>query len=334
MEKNKQLEDYVREVDYEYMNTQYVPTKEAVEFVNFIKMVNGAKGEENKTPVMHLMMLDGLIHENDNLFVVHRGGAKTTVCHEYAYLYMAVYGKFFKFGDVSVAIYVSDTMENGVKNMREQLQYRWENSAFLQKYIPYAKFTDDRWEFENADGHKLFVKGFAAMTGVRGFKKYGQRPTWCHALGTVVTTNEGTHLVEDYSNAITKLDSGYDIEIAGLTSSERVTEDHQYWCKPELKQRTKVYNSDGSTASSTSYTREEPQWVHAKDLCMSKNKGNQTQLTHWLGEEIDYTVKYPEWSHKKWDSVSWWWLYGLWMADGFRSSNTYLGVLRIMKNLL
>ncbi len=179
LEKNKQLEDYVNEVDYEYMNTQYKPTKEAIDFVNFIKMVNGAKGEENKTPVMHLMMLDELIHKNDNLFVVHRGGAKTTVCHEYAFLYMAVYGKFYDFGEISVGIYVSDTMENGVKNMREQLQYRWENSEFLQEFVPYAKFTDDRWEFENADGHRLFIKGFAAMTGVRGFKKYGQRPTWC-----------------------------------------------------------------------------------------------------------------------------------------------------------
>lgn len=179
MEKNKQLEDYVREVDYRYMNSKYVPSKEAIEMVNFIKLVNGAKGEENRTPVMHLMMLDDLIHKNDNLFVVHRGGAKTTVIHEYCFLYQAVYGTFFGFGDVSVAIYVSDTMENGVKNMREQLEHRWGDSAFLQKYIPYAKFTDDRWEFHNADGHKLFIKGFAAMTGVRGFKKYGKRPTWC-----------------------------------------------------------------------------------------------------------------------------------------------------------
>ncbi len=174
-----QLEDYVKAVRYQDMNANYIPTAEAIEFINFIKLVNGTKGEGNKTPVMHLVMLDALIHENDNLFVVHRGGAKTTVIHEYVFLYMATYGSFFKFGKQQVAIYVSDTMENGVRNMREQLEYRWQNSAFLQQYIPWTKFTEDRWEFKNADGNFFFVKGFAAMTGVRGFKKYGERPTWC-----------------------------------------------------------------------------------------------------------------------------------------------------------
>ena len=177
--KKKQLEDYVKEVHYKDMNNNYVPTVEALEFMNFIKMVNGAKGEENKTPVMHLVMLDALIHENDNLLVVHRGGAKTTVIHEYVFLYMAVYGEFFGFGKQEVAIYVSDTMENGVRNMREQLEFRWKDSAFLQEFVPWTKFTEDRWEFENVEGKRFFVKGFAAMTGVRGFKKYGKRPTWC-----------------------------------------------------------------------------------------------------------------------------------------------------------
>lgn len=192
--KPKQLEDYINEVDYHHMNNFYRPSIEALQFVNFIKMVNGAKGEENKTPVMHLVMIDEMIHGDpetdeidDNLFVVHRGGAKTTVLHEYAFLYMACYGNFFHFGDVSVAMYVSDTMENGVKSMREQLEFRWRESEFLQQFIPPlnaagkpgVKFTDSRWEFTNIDGHRFFVRGFGATTGVRGFKKYGQRPVWC-----------------------------------------------------------------------------------------------------------------------------------------------------------
>ena len=178
-EKQWQLEDYVNAVDYAHINDGYVPSPEAIEFLTFIKLVNGVKGEENKSPPMHLKMIDALIHQNDNLFVVHRGGAKTTVIHEYAYLYLAVYGGWFGFGKVDVAIYVSDTMENGVKNMREQLQFRWEDSEFLQKYISKIKFTEDRWEFTRVDGGKFFCKGFAAMTGVRGFKQYGQRPVWC-----------------------------------------------------------------------------------------------------------------------------------------------------------
>lgn len=176
--KNKCLEDYIDEVSYDYLNNHYVPSKEAIEFINFIKMVNGAKQEEHKTPVIHLHMIDAMIHNNNNLFVVFRGAAKTTVIHEYMFLYLACYGRFFDFGEVKVAMYISDTMENGVKSMRNQLQHRWEESQFLQTYIPTTKFTDDNWEFTNVDGHKFFVKGFGATTGVRGFKKYGERPTF------------------------------------------------------------------------------------------------------------------------------------------------------------
>jgi hypothetical protein len=93
-------------------------------------------------------------------------------------LYLATYGKLPKFGQVDVGIYISDTMDNGVKSMRTNLEFRWSNSAFLQRYVPVAKFTDVRWEFKNADSKKLCFRGFGASTGVRGFKEYGQRPTW------------------------------------------------------------------------------------------------------------------------------------------------------------
>ena len=174
----KVLEDYISEVSYDYLNNVYVPSAEAIEFMNFIKMVNGKKQEEHKTPVIHLHMIDSMIHGDNNLFVVFRGAAKTTVIHEYMYLYLAVYGSFFGFGEVNVAMYISDTMENGVKNMRNQLEHRWNESEFLRTYVPKIKFTDDSWEFFNADGKKFFCKGFGATTGVRGFKKYGERPTW------------------------------------------------------------------------------------------------------------------------------------------------------------
>ncbi len=183
LQKNKkklnQLEDYIALIDYDWLNNHYIPSVEAMQFITFVKMVNGEKGEENLTPVMHMHMLDGLIHHKNVLEVVFRGGAKTTIIHEYAFLYMATYGEFFHEGKIDVAMYVSDTMENGVKNMRNQLEFRWQESEFLQEYVPDAHFVDDAWEFKNAEGHKTFIKGFAAMTGVRGFKKYGKRPTWC-----------------------------------------------------------------------------------------------------------------------------------------------------------
>ncbi len=172
------LEDRLNLVDYKKLSLEYIPTEFALEFLTFIKLVNGAAGEENASPPMHMDMLDQLVKDRNNLFVSFRGSSKSSVLHEYMFLYLAVYGKIPRFGIVSVAMYVSDTMDNGVKSMRQNLEFRYNKSEFLQKYIPVIKFTDVRWEFTNVEGKKLCVRGFGASTGVRGFKEYGERPTW------------------------------------------------------------------------------------------------------------------------------------------------------------
>lgn len=170
------VEEYLNNVDYGD-SADYVPTEFAVNFVNFIKLVNGVEGEENKTPPVHLRMLDQVdTLEEDVLNMCHRGLAKTTVLGEYFYLYVATFGELPTFGTIDLAIYVSDSIDNGVKNMRKNLEFRWENSEFLQKYIPHAKFTDTRWEFTNSSGKKFVVKGYGAKTGVRGAKEMGKRP--------------------------------------------------------------------------------------------------------------------------------------------------------------
>ena len=173
------LDERLNHVDYGFFDDEYRPTVFALQFINFIKLVNGSMGEENKSPIIHYDMVDQLTHEWENLFVSFRGSAKTTALHEYMILYLATYGEIPGFGKVNVGMYISDTMENGVKSMRNQLEFRWNNSDFLQKYVPEARFTDIRWEFKNLDGKKMVFRGFGATTGVRGFKEYGERPTWC-----------------------------------------------------------------------------------------------------------------------------------------------------------
>lgn len=201
----KELEDYILEVDYNKLNTFYMPSDFALEFISFIKLVNGVEGEENSSPVIHMDMLDQLVLFRNNLFVAFRGSAKTSVLHEYLYLYMAVYGKIPGFGTVNVAIYVSDTIDNGVKSMRQQLQFRWENSEFLQQYVPKAHFTDHRWEFINKNGKKLCIRGYGASTGVRGFKEYGQRPTWCGLDDLMSDKNaESNTIIKDIENIVYK----------------------------------------------------------------------------------------------------------------------------------
>ena len=173
----KTVEEWLNQVSYED-DPDYVPSEFAVAFVNFIKLVNGGQGEENVTPVLHLKMLDQVDQPNSRKIanMVHRGAAKTTVLGEYLILYLATFGELPTFGTVDFALYVSDSIDNGVKNMRKNLEYRWENSPFLQKFVPMAKFTDIHWHFKNKAGKEFIVKGYGAKTGVRGTKANGKRP--------------------------------------------------------------------------------------------------------------------------------------------------------------
>jgi predicted phage terminase large subunit-like protein len=170
------VEDYLNQTDYS-VHPDYVPSDFALEFVTFIKLVNGEQGEENKTPLVHYYMLDTLAKGGRRVInLCHRGIAKTTLMAEYLFLYIATYGDLPGFGAVDLALYVSDSIENGVKNMRKNLEFRWENSDFLKQYVPEIRFTDIRWEFKNADGKMFIVKGYGAKTGVRGAKEMGKRP--------------------------------------------------------------------------------------------------------------------------------------------------------------
>lgn len=170
------VEDYLNNTYYS-VDGSYIPSDFALEFVTFIKLVNGVQGEEHKTPLVHYRMLDTLTDGGKRIInLCHRGIAKTTLMAEYLFLYLGTYGEIPGFGKIDLALYVSDSIENGIKNMRKNLEFRWENSEFLKQYIPRIHFTDIRWEFENADGKLFIVKGYGAKTGVRGAKEMGKRP--------------------------------------------------------------------------------------------------------------------------------------------------------------
>lgn len=179
----KTVEEWLKDAVY-HDDPNYLPSDFALQFVTFIKLVNGGEGEENKTPVLHLKMLDQVgankpaSKQRRIANMVFRGAAKTTVLGEYLFLYLAVFGELPGFGKVDLAIYVSDSIDNGVKNMRKNLEYRYHNSDFLQKYMPKkgVNFTDIRWEFKNVQGNVFIVKGYGAKTGVRGTKELGKRP--------------------------------------------------------------------------------------------------------------------------------------------------------------
>lgn len=160
-ELKKTVQDYLNEVDYTAIDN-YKPSQFALEFVNFMKLVDGGENE-NKTPPVHFKMLDNFVQDNglDTLNMCHRGFAKSTL-KEYLILYLAVFGELPGFGKVPYALYVSDSMDNGIKKMRKALEYRYYNSTFLKKYIKDIKFTDIRWEFINIEGRSFVVSGHGA----------------------------------------------------------------------------------------------------------------------------------------------------------------------------
>ena len=171
----KTVEEYLNEVNYEIDNT-YIPSDFSLKFVNLIKLVEGGR-TENVTPVVHYRMADKYVNvaAKDIINLCHRGLAKTTL-FEYLILYIAVFGVLEGFGKVPYMLYVSDSMDNGVKKMRKSLELRYENSDFLKKYITHIRFTDTTWEFHRENGTKLVVTGHGAKTGVRGTRENNSRP--------------------------------------------------------------------------------------------------------------------------------------------------------------
>lgn len=173
------LDQWLDTVSYTELNSpRYMPSMFALTFMNFIKLANGAVGESHMTPPVHLKMLDKVVESPSDYIanLCFRGAAKTTLFMEYLTLFLAMYGHLPGFGKVEGMIYVSDSMDNGVKSARKNIEFRYNNSEFLQKWIPKATFTDNYLEFENSEGHRLGVKMFGAKTGLRGTKIFGKRP--------------------------------------------------------------------------------------------------------------------------------------------------------------
>ncbi len=174
----QELDDWLNQVSYNELNSSvYVPSTFSLVFMNFIKLVNGQEGESHKTPPVHLKMLDKIIEPSTWIAnLCFRGAAKTTLFMEYMTLFIAWNGGLPHFGKVNGMIYVSDSMDNGVKSARKNIEFRYNNSPFMQEWVPYAAFTDNYLEFRNKDGHQFGVKMFGAKTGLRGTKIFGKRP--------------------------------------------------------------------------------------------------------------------------------------------------------------
>ena len=200
---SKTVEEYLSEVDYKAWENTYVPSEFALKYMNFIKMVNAGKEDIQTSPLAHYKMADSLVTKNHKIAnLCSRGFGKTVVMGEMLILYLAVFNELPNLGKCNVIIYVADSMENGAKSLRTNVEARYNHSEFLQQYVPEAKFTDSELVFKNVEGKETYVKLFGASSGVRGFKRNGDRPVLA-ILDDLIS--------DDMANSKIQLEKVYDL---------------------------------------------------------------------------------------------------------------------------
>ena len=191
-------------------------------------------------------------------------------------LYMAWKGELRNFGKVNFGLYVSDKMgpSGNVSLTMSTIETLVQQSEFLSSQFEEVKCTQEyailvrnprtpaevkAYNKAMRQGKKLdevplrgertfTLKGIGSSGGRGSRSKSLQRPQFCHEKGTIVTTDMGTHKVEDYYKCgEPRIEKGVTVKLRGLITTENVTKEHRYWC-------AKIGSDD------------RPKWVEAKDL--------------------------------------------------------------------
>ncbi|MEA3279658.1 MAG: hypothetical protein U9Q38_03530, partial [Thermodesulfobacteriota bacterium] len=163
----------------------YIPSKEALEFIAFIRATGV---EDNTSPQIHYKLADRYFSDARKVVIESfRGSAKSTLM-EWLVIYIAVRGSLHNFGRVNFIAFVGDSAENGCKNFSRNIATKVERSDFLQQYINLTRRTDNEIELVNVAGDELYIKTYGMRTNVRGVRYKGYRPDL--VILDDVTTNE------------------------------------------------------------------------------------------------------------------------------------------------
>ena len=200
----KTIQQYLNEVNYDFTN--FVPSEESLAFFQFIKEINGGS-EENTSPLIHSLIFDKMTNDSPRTAILaHRGAAKSSII-EYICWWLAVFGEIGSLKNIKFAMFIANSIESGVKSFRRNMENRYANSDFLQKFIPNQNLkmlatddksgkslmlsdfdledianagrniTDLRLEFKNKDGKPFCIRSYGVKTGIRGAREYNTRPT-------------------------------------------------------------------------------------------------------------------------------------------------------------
>ena len=136
----------------------YIPSVQAFEFVNFIRLCVG-KEPENLNPKAHYFFIDCLFSSEEvkpyfvvrnidyedlkrNVLILATREFSKSVLLGYLILQMAVTGKKIGFGKVNFGVYVSDKLEKGNVTVMMDLLYKlYKQSAYLKSKFEYVHVT-------------------------------------------------------------------------------------------------------------------------------------------------------------------------------------------------
>jgi len=284
----------------------YVPSTDAFEFYNLMRLVNGEDFEFN-TPIAHYFMADLLlghitdVHQFpyskevcetltlDSLrigFMCSRGMAKSTVVISFFTVYSAIKGELPNgIGKVWFYLLLAASSRGGARVNALAVRAMCEDSVFLNEYFEEMRFTEIESEFIRKGTLTRKNRGFLIRyqginTGVRG-SRYGERRPCCHVRGTIVTTEHGVYPVEQHPGYKSE---GYweectEVQVRGMVGTEIVSKDHSYLAKVCVGSKCVIENGDKLAR----YSEHPAKWVKASDLTDR----------HWIGEAIDYDIKDP-----------------------------------------
>ena len=199
------VNDLLDRVDYDFPG--YTPSLDALNFINFMRLVLGEE-PENSNPMAHYFLMDVIFRHVDpwkyygfqsdiarrNYIAVmcHREFSKSVLLGTMLVLYMAYYGELPGFGKVNFGGYIGNSVRGGVRQNMQTIAGVYKDSLFLQDKFEDTHFTDTAVKFirhprYNQDGsvrksdvkrakRTFVVEGYGAMAGPRGARDGLVRP--------------------------------------------------------------------------------------------------------------------------------------------------------------
>lgn len=175
----KSVDEYLNHVDYsDSFIKNYQPSPFAIKYLSFCSLINQSIGLETEpTPISHFIILDSLVYgRRATTSLCSRGQGKTTLIPLRMPWFMAVFNEIPRIPKFNFMLYISDSVDNGVKTLKRGLGDTYDASDFLREMIPHYHNTEQEHIFTNSNGVKSYLNCFGILGGIRGQQRKGMRP--------------------------------------------------------------------------------------------------------------------------------------------------------------